>query len=179
LANYNFQITYQSGKKNSKADALTRLPGSRPEGDNDERQQYQFQTIIGADRMTPELRDSLYAIISPIQISTDTAVSDEESVASEYNDLIENRIREAQLQDSSYLRIKKSLEDKVLKDPEFTLADCKIIDQSLFVYDKLWVPESIRTELIRESHDTPVTGHPGIAKTLFHLKKSYYWINMH
>ena len=37
----------------------------------------------------------------------------------------------------------------------------------------------MRTELIREIHDTSVTGHPGLGKTLFHMKKSYYWINMH
>jgi hypothetical protein len=44
---------------------------------------------------------------------------------------------------------------------------------------KLWVPESIRTEVIDAVHSSPETGHPGLAKTLFHLKKSYYWPNMH
>jgi hypothetical protein len=185
LANYNFQITYQSGKKNSKADALTRLPGSRPQEDSDERQQYQFQTILNTNRLAPELRDALQAIkrgepasLAPIGPELNIDMVDRESPL-EYNELIETRVRKAQIDDQTYLRVKKSLEDKVLKDPEFTLADCKIIDQSLFVQDRLWVPESIRTELIQESHNTPVTGHPGIAKTLFHLKKSYYWINMH
>ena len=33
LAGYNFQVTYRPGKQNDKADALTRRPGDRPEGD--------------------------------------------------------------------------------------------------------------------------------------------------
>ena len=41
------------------------------------------------------------------------------------------------------------------------------------------MPESIRTEVIETIHSSPETGHPGLAKTLFHLKKSYYWPNMH
>ncbi len=40
LADYNFKIMYRSGKSNGKADALTRLPGSVPADDNDERQKH-------------------------------------------------------------------------------------------------------------------------------------------
>ena len=55
LANYNFEIIYRPGKQNKKADALMRRPGDRPKGDNDDRQALQFQTIITADRLSPEL----------------------------------------------------------------------------------------------------------------------------
>ena len=34
LAGYNFQVTYRPRKQNDKADALTRRPGDRPEGDD-------------------------------------------------------------------------------------------------------------------------------------------------
>ena len=41
LASYNFQVTYRPGKQNDKADALTRRPRDRLEGnDEDDRQQY-------------------------------------------------------------------------------------------------------------------------------------------
>ena len=46
LANYNFQVTYQSGKKNEKADSLTRRPGDQPVDDSDERQKHQLRTIL-------------------------------------------------------------------------------------------------------------------------------------
>ena len=38
-----------------KADALTRKPGDRPANDTDERQKYQFQTILSRDRLSPEV----------------------------------------------------------------------------------------------------------------------------
>ena len=55
LANYNFEIEYQPGKANMKADALTRKPGDRPANDTDERQKYQFQTILSRDRLSLEV----------------------------------------------------------------------------------------------------------------------------
>ena len=59
LANYNFEIVYRPGRQNAKADALTRKPGDRPEGNEDDRQRFQFQTILGLDRLAPELRQQL------------------------------------------------------------------------------------------------------------------------
>jgi hypothetical protein len=38
---------------------LTRKPGDRPNKDNNKRQQYQFQTVLSAKRIHPELRQRL------------------------------------------------------------------------------------------------------------------------
>src|SRR5580700_2906679 len=43
LAEFNFKILYQSGAKNHKADAVTRIPGYRPDSDEDDRKKHQRQ----------------------------------------------------------------------------------------------------------------------------------------
>jgi len=56
LAGYNFQVTYRPRKQNDKADALTRRPRDRPEGDEqDDRQQYQLQTLLPPSRIHPDV----------------------------------------------------------------------------------------------------------------------------
>jgi hypothetical protein len=201
LANYNFQISYRPGKGNGKADALTRRPGDRPAGDTDERQKYQFQTIITAQRIHLELRKDLEkttedpdpddaeaelaliefalqdqdnAILAPIG----TGDSDDEEVE-DLPEPLEARVREAQLEDATGKRIVHKLRAGDRRDYEITLAHATEKEGILYIDDKLWVPESIRTEVIEAVHATPETGHPGLAKTLFHLQKSYYWPYIH
>lgn len=43
---------------------------------------------------------------------------------------------------------------------------------------KLYVPESLRTAVLKECHDETTAGHFGIRKTLYRIKQSYYWPNI-
>ena len=49
LSEFNFRISYQSGKKSEKPDTLTRLAQDRLKRFNNARQQHQFQTLLKAD----------------------------------------------------------------------------------------------------------------------------------
>jgi hypothetical protein len=93
--------------------------------------------------------------------------------------IITTRVKQAQLGDSTCLRVIQKLLKGERKDHEVTLAHATIEDSALFIGKRLWVPESIRTKVVNVVHSTPETGHLGLAKTLFHLKKSYYWPNIH
>ena len=57
LAEFNFKILYQPGAKNHKADALTRMPGYRPNNDEDDRKKFQHQTLLTPDRLLAEAID--------------------------------------------------------------------------------------------------------------------------
>ena len=46
LADFNFKIMYRSGKSNSKADALTRMPNSVPADEQDERRKHQNHALL-------------------------------------------------------------------------------------------------------------------------------------
>ena len=72
------------------------------------------------------------------------------------------------------MRIKAKLEKRERKNNELTLVNYEIKNEALYILSKLYVPETIRTEVITAVHNTPIIGYPGLAKTLYYLKKSYY-----
>ena len=51
LAGFNFKINYRSGKKNEKADALTRRTGDLPQNEENNRQRQQHQTMIPREKI--------------------------------------------------------------------------------------------------------------------------------
>ena len=46
LSEFNFKVMYQTGKKNDKADALTRKLNKRPANEEDEQQKYRMQVLL-------------------------------------------------------------------------------------------------------------------------------------
>ena len=59
LSEFNFVVTYQSRKKNDKANALTKRPNERPMNDEDERQKHRMQVLLLPERIK----------IQPIEVS--------------------------------------------------------------------------------------------------------------
>lgn len=43
---------------------------------------------------------------------------------------------------------------------------------------KLYIPETLRAEVLSACHDNPKAGHFGIRKTLYRIKKDFFWPNM-
>lgn len=44
---------------------------------------------------------------------------------------------------------------------------------------QLVVPDSLKQEVMRMSHDALAGGHYGFDKTLLRTRQKYFWINMH
>ena len=74
LSEFNFVITYRPGKKNEKADALTRRPNDKPQNEEDERQQHQLQTLLPPERL--ELQP-IEEATEPNETATDPQTLDE------------------------------------------------------------------------------------------------------
>ena len=51
LSEFNFVISYQSGKKNDKADALTRKPNEQPTDDEDEQRKHSIRVLLPPSRI--------------------------------------------------------------------------------------------------------------------------------
>ena len=51
LSEFNFKVTYQSRKKNDKADALTRKLNEQPANEEDERQEHRMQVLLPPKRI--------------------------------------------------------------------------------------------------------------------------------
>lgn len=145
LAEFDFKIAYQAGKKNDKADSLTRRPGDKPASNEDIREKHMYQTLLPSEK---------FHLFDKVKISN----QEDETC---------RKIKEA------VRRKERSFEGMLLK--KFT-----VVENVLFFRNKLWVPKSdeLKLTIIREIHDQPSVGHPGFRRTLFIVKKLFYWLSM-
>jgi hypothetical protein len=58
--------------------------------------------------------------------------------------------------------------------------DYQVKDQLIYYKQRLYVPDDsqIKTTILQEQHDIPISGHLGIAKTLEKVKRLFYWPGM-
>ena len=150
LSEFNFKIIFRAGKGNAKADALTRLPGYKPDNVEDERIKQQAQVILTPDR---------------IQVIAGDLVEDS----------IFLRVMEANKTDARCSEIREALAHNKKRFDGIHLSYCRNLDGILFKRGLLWVPESLQVELLQEVHDQPSSGHPGVSRTVELLKRHYYW----
>ena len=149
LSEFNFQVVFRAGKSNSKADALTRMANARPVDEEDERVRQQHQVILTPDRV--DIR------------------------ATEVEAGLFERIHQANRDDATCQEYRDAIAKGTRKLHGVKLEQCRIVDGVLFKRGLLWVPESFYTELLKEIHDQPSSGHPGIRRTVDLLRRHYYW----
>jgi len=149
LTEFNFQVIFRSGKQNTKADALTRRADGPPSSESDERNQHQFQTILTPDRVEIRLGEVEQALFE--------------------------KVAEANKTDQLCLEFREAVEESLDRLYGVDLTDCRIVDGVLCKQGLLWAPDDLHTEVLKEVHDQPASGHPGQARTLKMLKRHYYW----
>ena len=44
--------------------------------------------------------------------------------------------------------------------------------------NKVYIPPSLWEKVMKENHDTPIAGHPGISKSQELIKQNYWWPKM-
>ena len=135
LSEFNFQVVFRPGKRNEKADALTRMPGSTPTDKDDPRLQQQRQVILTPDRVNISCASVGEATFKKIVVANKT-----DAVCTEFRDPI------AAAKETLHI---------------VRLATCRTVDGVLFKEGLLWVPEELRTDLLKEIHDQCSTNHPG------------------
>jgi transposase InsO family protein len=178
LSQYHFRLAYRTGKANGRADALSRK-AEDVQAQEKAIQQYRTQVFLPREKIDPRIleemgtaEDSMPVAMAPEaeygvgSLETDTGCSSTELIDKV---LQENRTAK-DLQD---LRTKASAE----AEETWTLKDGLLLR-----YGKLYVPDAmltesmpLRTALIKEAHEQPLTGHPGRAKLRQLLQSRYYW----
>jgi transposase InsO family protein len=53
-----------------------------------------------------------------------------------------------------------------------------IMDGMLLIHNKVYAPEAVRYEILKQYHDSAVSGHPGIRRTHELIFRDYYWPRM-
>ena len=156
LLEFNFVISYQSGKKNDKADALTRKPNERPHG-NDKRLEHCMRTLLPPERVE----------LQPI----------EESEGKELN--LSKHVAKSNREDEICTEIWEYLADPKNKEqPDTFSKGLRVNDGLLLKKNLLWIPEDIWVDVIKTVHDQQAVGHPGVARTLEMIQRNYYWPKM-
>src|SRR6266576_7271640 len=91
-------------------------------------------------------------------------------------DLREKTI-EATKTDEFAISIKKCLQEKGIPPLRTALSDCTLDDEIILSKGKTYIPPNtdLRREIIKDFHELPASGHPGIFKTLVLLIEHYWW----
>jgi hypothetical protein len=86
------------------------------------------------------------------------------------------RIKTALTSDDYAMGIKENLgeADQPPHEKKF-----RLIEDLLYFEDKLYIPNSLRSEWIQNQHDAPLAGHPGYLKTFDLVNRNFYWPKMY
>jgi len=187
LSQFQFAIKAVPGKENGKSDALTRRSQDLPQDDNDDRIQYQQQSLLKTHnidssvqeqlKLDPELSELFANLCWEQEIALCPAILDE-TQPEPTNHKITRLLDEGYESDKWWLKIR----DEMLRphgiphSKEISLSECIINEGRLYFRDRLYVPEGeLRTLLIQLAHDSVESGHPGKNKLYELVSRSYWW----
>ena len=162
---FNLLLHFRPGKLGAKPDALTRQWDVYPkEGGSD------FASI------NPENTKPLFAPhqIAPVASETPEAALRATTILDA--ELLRSDILSALTQDEDCLRHIQEVHDSPDESSHWTMSPTGFL-----LYDgRIYVPSlgSLRTRVLQERHDHPLSGHPGQSKTLELLRRDYAWPKM-
>jgi transposase InsO family protein len=169
LSQYHFKLSYRSGKSNERADVLTRRPDDVA-SQSRVIDAHRTQILLPRDKIADEVIEDLQ--LAPIQATSLYSIGNSpDSIELVDRLLVANRAA-PELEE---LRVKARTEADTL----WKLRDGLLLrDGKLYVPDGQLTPEiPLRTALIREAHEQPLSGHPGHAKLRRLIQSRYYWPN--
>jgi hypothetical protein len=171
LSRFDFKISYRPGKAGGKPDALTRRSGDLPT-EGDERLAHQSQTVLKSHNLDEELAKSCNAP------DTMRLLADNSPMI--MRPTLDELFLEAYQTDPFPSQVLTMLDNQVRHSRLISLAECGRDDNRLTYRNRIYVPnhEPLRLRLLQDHHDVPAAGHPGRAKTLELLTRTYYWKNM-
>jgi len=195
LSQYDFKLMYREGKANARADALSRMENDVREQDKVMAEQ-RTQVLLPRDKIDSRVVEDLQ--LAPLEQLTDpeqlvipaeapviqgtenVTAGPEITVPASSGDTYDSiRLVERILQEN---RTSPELNDLRIKAQAEAEDTWQLKDGLLFRYGKLYVTDGfiapdmpLRTALIREAHDQPLSGHPGHRKLRQLLQVRYYW----
>ncbi len=148
LFKFNFQIIFQSGKINTKVNALIRISLINI-FESTQRTEDHYQIILTLDRvdiLTIESEVDLYQWVKDVN---------------KMNELCDE--------------YRQAIKENKLKLHSVELKHCKIIDDVRFRKDLLWVSEKMHTKLLKKIHDQSFIFHSDNWRTINLVQCFYYW----
>ena len=201
LAEFSFSIVHRPGRSQWVSDALSRRDQDLPADRDDERLQAREQTILEPDArgnirlrvQTAWVIDRPALRIQPVWVAHgdqdrgDPELSVEERGPEPNSPFGEPEITElwnrALEASRRYWLIRKAVLDGDRMFPKnwrlpIAISECSVNEQGQLLWrGRVWIPfyEPLRTRIIQQIHDSPLTGHPGREATLDLVSREYTW----
>ena len=167
LSRYYFKLMYRAGKANERADALSRK-AEDVIAQQKAVEQHRTQTMIPRDKIDQAIIDDLGLEPEP-QLAALEGQYGYDSLRL-IGRITEDNRTNPDLQD---LRTKAQTEQA---DNTWSLRDGLLLRHNkLYVTDGMIDEIPLRTAIIREAHEQPLSGHPGRTKLRQLLQARYYW----
>ena len=176
LLEFNFVISYQSGKKNDKADALTRKLNKWPTNNEDERRKHSVRVLLPPNRINHG------AELQPIEEDyVDRTNSDTKSNASDETSPLPEQVMESNWKNELCSKICSYFANlKGLEKPEVYLKGLRVENRLLIKENWLRVADKdqLQLKVVKKIYDQPTVGYPGTEKTVKMAQRYYYWPGM-
>ena len=181
LSQFNLTFQYRPGKVNGRADALSRKEEDVPPGEGDDRTwSRKFQLLRPVTQEDNDPSQEAGASFCATSRLPPTPAQPPELLP------VLQAWADAQGTDNVYQRAKTAISNEERKFPpdlnlKISLAECSIDEIGRLLYRKRkWVPnnDSLRSKIIAEVHNSPVTGHPGREATYHILAREFFWPGM-
>jgi len=147
LFKFNFQIIFQSGKMNTKVNALIRM-FLIDVSESTQRTEDHYQIILTFDRI------NVLAIESEVDLY--------------------QRVKDVNKTNELCNEYKQAISENKLKLHSTKLKHCKIVDDVLFRKNLLWVSENMHMKLLKKIHDQPFISHFDNRRTINLVQCFYY-----
>lgn len=157
LSEFNFRLVWGPGLKNV-ADSPSRRPDFAPKKGDDVLEQ-QRQTLI-----TREHTELLFPSPDPLPSTTQVLDVAALTTLSIDNSMLLERFKKAFRDDVEWR------EALAHGNPDFTAQDGMVFHKG-----RLFVPSTLRADILHSRHDALIAGHPGRTRTLAFVQRDYSW----
>ena len=176
LSEFNFVISYQSGKKNDKANTLMRKPNKQPINDENKQCKHSVRVLLSPNQIDHEAELQLIEENHANQTNSDT-----DSNASDETSPLPEQVMESNWNNELCSEIYLCLTNpEGLEKPEVYLKNLRVENRLLIKENWLWVADKdqLQLKVIKEIYDQPAIGYPGTERTLGTARRHYYWPGM-
>ena len=199
LGRFNMVLEHRPGKHHPVADALSRREQDLPQGSTDERvmpRTFQLLKPCATPVKDEEISEdpawvlhcaAVAATPLDLPLTPDEPSMDSPTVQQEIPQTPPDvDWTQAIHQDNQYQDAVAAVQSGARRFPsrlnlKVSIAECTTDPHGkLYFRDRLWVPqnEPLRTQTIRDAHDSPFAGHPGRQQTYQILQRDFFWPGM-